>query len=478
MKILGFNITRAGNKLVVAKAAGDSAVPVSESRNVWTRIYESYTGAWQHNVTVDIETVKTFHVVFACMTLIASDIAKLGGPRLMALMESKIWEVTANSAYDPVLRRPNSYQNRIQFWESWILSKLSNGNTYVLLERDGAGKARAMYILDPSRVTPMVTPSGVVFYKLAADNLSGIAKEVMVPASEIIHDRFNCLYHPLVGLSPLIACGVAATQGMAIQNNQTHFFNNRSLPSGFLTAPGNISDESATALKTTWASAYSGENAGKVAVMGDGLEFKTIAFTSVEAQVLEQLKWTAEVACSVFHVPGYKVGVGVMPAGSSVQSLNLEYYTQALQHLIEAAELAMDDGLGLDEKLGTEFDLDKLLRMDSVSMATVEKELVDASIKAPNEARKRFNLKPLPGGDALYKQQQNYSLEALAKRDARPDPFKTNATPAATPAVPGAQMDGAEGDPPPVPAAANDKSFDLTRDPQAIAKALQSALAA
>jgi phage portal protein BeeE len=31
---------------------------------------------------------------------------------------------------------------------------------------------------------------------------------VIVPAREIIHDRFNCLFHPLVGISPLYAAAL------------------------------------------------------------------------------------------------------------------------------------------------------------------------------------------------------------------------------------------------------------------------------
>ncbi len=40
-----------------------------------------------------------------------------------------------------------------------------------------------------------------------------------------------------------------------------------------------------------------------------------------------------------------------------------------------------------------------------------------------NEARKKVNLVNKDGGDTLYMQQQNYSLEALNKRDSLPDPF-------------------------------------------------------
>ena len=44
-----------------------------------------------------------------------------------------------NAAYSPVLRRPNHYQNRIQFYTYWMLSKLCRGNAYALKERDNRG---------------------------------------------------------------------------------------------------------------------------------------------------------------------------------------------------------------------------------------------------------------------------------------------------------------------------------------------------
>jgi hypothetical protein len=36
----------------------------------------------------------------------------------------------------------------------------------------------------------------MVFYQLDRDDLSGVAEEdTIVPASQIIHDRMNCLWH-------------------------------------------------------------------------------------------------------------------------------------------------------------------------------------------------------------------------------------------------------------------------------------------
>src|SRR5690606_20504727 len=109
------------------------------------------------------------------------------------------------------LRKPNRYQNRIQFFEWWITSKLLRGNTYVLKERDGRGVVQRLHLLDPSRVQVLVATDGSVFYQISQDDLAGVPEaSVAVPASEIIHDRMNCLFHPLVGVSPIFASGIAA----------------------------------------------------------------------------------------------------------------------------------------------------------------------------------------------------------------------------------------------------------------------------
>lgn len=423
MRLLGFNVTR-------TKAA--PPVPVSENRGSWFRIFESFSGAWQQNVTVDFNSVLANHAVFACMTLIASDISKLR-VKLVERDDNGIWtEVTAQSPFQPVLRKPNRFQNRIQFWENYILSKLMRGNTYVLLVRDNRDLVVREIVLAPDRVTPMISDDGSVFYQLKSDNVGGIKEDVMVPASEIIHDRFNCLFHPLVGLSPIYAAGVAAMQGLAIQNNSAQFFANKSQPGGILTAPGSISDETALRLKAAWTSNFTGDNAGKIAVVGDGLKYEPITLSATDSQLIEQFRWSAEIICSTFHVPPYKIGIGTMPTYNNIQALNVEYYSQCLQVLIEAAELCQDEGLGLDTAkegrlLGTEFDTDNLLRMDSVT----QMEVLDKakSIMTPDEQRKKLELKPTPGGNVVYRQQQDFSLAALAKRDAQDDPFASAKTP-------------------------------------------------
>lgn len=238
----------------------------------WSTIFDSTSGAWQQHVTVDTEAVYAQSTVYACVTLIAADIGKLR-LKLMRLLDG-IWSETSSPSFSPVLKKPNSYQNRIKFVEQWIISKLLHGNTYVLKDRDNRGVVTGLYILDPCRVKVLVAPNGDVYYTLSQDNLSGLETEITVPASEIIHDMMVALAHPLVGVTPIYACGVAATQALAIQSNQTKLFENGSRPGGILVAPGEITQANADILKAAWAANYGGDNYGKIAVMGNGMKYE------------------------------------------------------------------------------------------------------------------------------------------------------------------------------------------------------------
>jgi phage portal protein BeeE len=129
------------------------------------------------------------------------------------------------------------------------------------------------------------------------------------------------------------------------------------------------------------------------------------------------------------HAPPYKIGIGTPPSFNNIQALNTEYYSQALQVLIEAAELLLDEGLGVPRGHGAQFDLDGLLRMDSaLQMDVLEKSKGKLTV---NEQRRRLNMPKVTGGDTVYLQEQDHSLEWLARRDALPIEGDAEPTPPA-----------------------------------------------
>jgi len=413
-----------------------------------TTVREPYTGAWQLNADLKADTALSYSAVFACVTLIAQDIGKLT-LRLVQQDAAGIWTETTNPAYSPVLRKPNRYQTTIKFVEQWITSKLVHGNTYVLKARDARGVVNALYVLDPTKVTPLVAPDGSVYYQLGKveagrpEQLAGVDAESdtpVVPASEIIHDLMIALFHPLVGVSPLYACGASALQGQTIQNNSSRFFANGSNPGGILVAPGAIDDAQAARLKKRWEERYAGpENIGRVAVMGDGLKYEPLSMSAVDAQLIDQLKWTADTICSAYHVPPYMVGIGAPPPYANVEPLVQLYYAACLQSLVTSFQTSMDEGLELPSHLGTELLLTDLLLMDAATRTKAAHDAINAGALSPNEARRLyFGLGPVAGGGSPYLQQQYYSLAALSQRDV------PSSAPTAAPQLPPAADDDAE----------------------------------
>lgn len=423
MRVFGYDIKRNGGSLSIEKAAGLRPVVPGQG---WHRIIEEvFTGAWQRNMGMVEETALENFAVYACVSRISQDISKI--PFVLKRKgEHGIYEEVTNSAYSKVLRRPNRYQNHQQFKENWMVSKLTHGNTYSLKERDARGVVSALYLLDPNRVTPLVGDDGSVYYRLKPDNLSSLGidgEDITVPASEIIHDRYMPLWHPLVGVSPLVAYASAAQNGLQIQKQSSLFWANAARPSGIIEIPGKPTKEQGEAIKANFQNYFSGDNAGKIAVLADGMVFKPVTVTPLDSQMVEQLRLTADIICAVFGVPKHFV-LGADPTTNNIEALSQSYYSQCLQSHIESMENLMDEGLDVDmNTYSIELDLDQLLRMDTASRFKAHSDAINGGWMAPNEARRKEGMAPVPGGDTPYLQQQNYSLAALGKRDSQENPF-------------------------------------------------------
>lgn len=435
----------------IVKKRATALMPVDGDRGWITLTGSGFSGDlepfdWQRDIRRRVDGALSNPIVFACLTLIAGDIGKMR-VKLMQPAKGGVWEETQSSAFSPVLSKPNPYQTWQKFIESWILSKMSRGNSFILKERDNRNVVVALHVLDPSRCWPMLTESGDVLYEVLPDYLAKVpeGEQIMVPASEIMHDRAWCLFHPLCGLPPLFASGLAADQALRIMLQSKTFFANMSRPSGTLVSPGFLTDEQAEIYKKRWEDNYGPGKQGRTAILGNGLKYEALNQTALDSQLVQQLDKSAEVICSTMHVPGYKVGVGPLPPYQSASILDQIYYDNCLQTLIVGVQSLLDDGLQLaNSSYKTELDLDDLLRMDELGLTDVLTKQTGAGITSPNEARKRLNRGPVAGGESPKMQQQNYSLSALDKRDKLPNPFvidKPTSNPTPSPDGPASTAD-------------------------------------
>jgi HK97 family phage portal protein len=414
MRILGLEIKRASKALSAVPAGGRSWWG-----GAWGRIQEPFSGAWQQNAELECNSdILCYPTVYACVTAISQDIGKM--PFLLVEEQAnRVWKTVQNPAFSPVLRKPNGYQTAAQFREAWQLSKLIQGNTYVLKRRDNRNVVIELYVLDPTRVMPLVSERGEVYYQLYGDPLNtlpdGYPREsLVVPASEIIHDRAATLHHWLIGVPPLCAAYWPAVKNLRILKSAAQFFGNNAKPGGILTAPAGISQEDAANIQAFWQTAYTGVNAGKVAVIGADMKFTDLGgASSADSQLVEQMQYSDKQICQAFRIPPYVVGAGEIPAGMKVDDVMNTYERLALQGPVQHMEELLTEGLAISSPMKVNVDEAVLTRMDVQKRAEVWGKLSSDGVATPNEARIQFNLAPLEGGDTVYMQQQDFPLDQV-----------------------------------------------------------------
>lgn len=404
-------------------------------------IREPFTGAWQRNISEAASmgpSVYANSAVFTCTNIISSDIAILP-PQVLRVNSNGIREVHRAHPAWALLQRPNDYQTSLQFVQQYLTSKLTNGNTYVLLLRDARFVVNEMHVLNPARVQPLVADDGGIFYKIGKDTLAGV-EDLTVPASDILHDRAMTLWHPLVGMSPLFAAGMSAMMAGRMQMASEQFFANMARSSGVLIAPGKIDPVVAKKLQTEWEANYSGYGLGRTAVLSNGLDYKPMTISAADSEMVSQLRWTIEDIARVYRVPQYMVGEMSKATYRNSEQMSRDYFRQCLAYHIRAFEQSFTKALGMSAGIEVRFDLSDMFRMEADVRFANHAIALNSGFKSINEVRWDEDMLPVPGGDEPRVQMQYVPL-SQANALVPPVPAPPAPAPAPTPPEPTKQLE-------------------------------------
>lgn len=387
-----------------------------------TTIEEPFTGAWQRNIGARAESSIENFAAFACVTQTANDVSKLE-IEIKKRMQHGVWKVDYSRKYRylrDLFDHPNPNQNIQDFLFRWVTSLQTFGNAFVFVDWDGEIPV-GMYLLDPCRVAVERSNDGEIFYRVSADRVIGLYQDFVFTSEQIIHHRINPIFDDMIGIPPLLAAMIHIMSSNEQGKTAFEFYKNAARPSGILIAPNDINEEEVKQLKEDMTNATTGrQNAGRLFVISGGVQYQQLSQSAHDQQLIEQMKFNAEAICACFHVPTYMI-LGNAPSYNNIEALSQEYFQKALQFIIVGIEKNLYRGLRLNQTaddIYPEFNLHNLLRMDKTSRYKSYGEGIKAGWMTPNEARAQEDLEPLEGGDTAYMQQQNYSLAALAARDA------------------------------------------------------------
>ena len=364
----------------------------------------------------------SFPAVFASIDMISSDIARL--PMRHWRDDGTTRSEVRNSWAIKVLDKPNDYQTGFDIMKMLIASQLYRGNGYLYPVRNGRFQIEQLHCLFPDNVFVYRTGPDY-FYRVSAEPMARLETIAMIPPREMFHHRMLVLNDALLGITPMLAAATSSNAGLAILRSSEKFFQKMARPSGVLQTAGMLRRDAAEEIKERWKRVYAGEEgAGEVAVLEQGLEWKPLTMSAVDAQLIDQLRYSVEDVARVYRLPLFMLGDLTKVSFSSSEQLTRVYWTGCLSAHMESIEKRMSRFFGMDGRNEyLQYDLDALFRTEMQTRIEALAKAVQGGIRTPNEARRIEGLNAVDGGDTVFMQQQMVPVEALATRtDLAPKP--------------------------------------------------------
>jgi len=188
-------------------------------------------------------------------------------------------------------------------------------------------------------------------------------KTVKLAAEEVLHVP-GLGFDGIMGYSPIALERNAIGLGIAAEEYGSRFFSNGATPSGVLTHPNTVKNPKT--LRESWNAAYGGSaNAGKVAILEEGMKFERISMPHNEAQFLETRKFQVSEICRIFRVPPHLVGDLEHATFSNIENQSISFGVHTIRPWLVRIEQSMNRALFSareKERFFVRFNMDGLLR--------------------------------------------------------------------------------------------------------------------
>lgn len=365
---------------------------------------------------------------FACLRCISEDAGKLPLNVYRRRADRGKDKLTEHPVYRLLHDAPSEELTAMSFREMLTHWAMSWGGGYAEIQRDGGGGPVAMYPIHPSRVTPARDKSGAIVYVVKNND----ATQTVIGMGDMLHIRG--LGDTLNGYSVLRLASESIGLGLAAQTFGAAFFGNGTSLTGVLTHPGKLNADAQNRLRSSWAERYQGaQNAGKPAILEEGMKFERMGIPPEEAQFIETRQFQVEDICRWFRVPPHKIQHLERATNNNIEHQGIEYVTDALMPWLVRWEQECKRKLLANERdVIPEHLVAGLLRGDSAARSTYYRERFNIGTLSQNDIRELENENPIDNGDTYFVALNMANSKTVANGTASADakPASADAKPA------------------------------------------------
>lgn len=314
--------------------------------------------------------------------------------------------------------KPNPEMTSFIFRETLMTHILLWGNGFAQILRNGRGGVIGLYPLLPNKMSVERDEKGQLFYRYLRYENEPPAMDgntVILMPEDVLHIP-GLGFDGLVGYSPISMTKNAIDLALAAEEYGSKFFANGAAPAGVLEHPGVIKDVSK--LRESWNNTFGGSgNAGKVAILEEGLHFNPIAMSPQDSQLLETRQYQLNEIARIFRIPPHMLGDLSKATFSNIEEQSLEYVKYTLTPWICRWEASLTDALLTREeqrKYEIRFNVDGLLRGDYKSRMEGYAVGINNGFMCPNDVRRLEGFDLIPdekGGNNFLIQGAMVKLE-------------------------------------------------------------------
>ncbi len=268
------------------------------------------------------------------------------------------------------------------------------GHGYALVRRNSEGKPIFLARIAPSLVKVKYDVYGEPTYFIRLDG-----------KNETVHGPQDVLHVSCPGgVSPIQHAREAIALCAAAESHLAGFYRNGGRPSGVIKHPNKLEDETIKKISTSWFNTHSGEQAGKTAILDEGMEFQEIALKLADAEFSEVRREQIREIARAFGVPPAILFETSRATWSNYEQSRRDFIDSTLRPWFAAWAAAYTRCLvNLEDRKDYVIEevVDGLAGADLAARTTAFSQLRAMGAWTANDVRHALNKPPLPGGDEL-----------------------------------------------------------------------------
>lgn len=281
-------------------------------------------GETESGAVVTPETAMRHSTVYACVNVLAEDIAKL--PLITYRRDGRKKDRAPEYwLYNLLHDDPNPWQTSVEFRQMMQSHVELSGVAYAL-KTVVRGETRELLPVVPSRVEVKQLPDYSLQYTVTMPN----GEKLPVPADRMFHLRGPSL-DGVSAMSRIAYQRELIGLGIQLRRHGARVFKNGAMIGGVLEHPKVLSDPAAKRLRESFDEEYSGaDKAHKTILLEEGMKFSIAGMNGKDAQFIESMKFTRSEIAGIFRIPPHKIGDLERATFTNIEHQSIEYVTDSL----------------------------------------------------------------------------------------------------------------------------------------------------